>query len=232
MRGIKLHSFKEKTRDEKIGSMPIPSRVTLYASQHIGAPSSVTVGKGDEVGRGGLVARASGSCSVNLHSPVAGKVADIGEADRPCGSLSQAVVIETSGASQDIELLPPLKKLTPENLRERALEAGLEGLGGLGIGRVAEQAHAQFGLLKRALALAATPEAAQLEAPVARELRIVVAGANDGQLHAFRTSDGAEVWSFIPPNFLHKLKNIAHKVHPTGLSHQYFVDGPVSVAAV
>ncbi len=62
--------------------------------------------------------------------------------------------------------------------------------------------------------------------------RIVVAGANDGQLHAFRTSDGAEVWSFIPPNFLHKLKNIAHKVHPTGLSHQYFVDGPISVAEV
>jgi len=62
--------------------------------------------------------------------------------------------------------------------------------------------------------------------------RIVVAGANDGQLHAFRTSDGAEVWSFIPPNFLHKLKNIAHKAHPTGLSHQYFVDGPISVAEV
>jgi type IV pilus assembly protein PilY1 len=60
--------------------------------------------------------------------------------------------------------------------------------------------------------------------------RIVVAGANDGQLHAFKTIDGSEAWSFIPPNFLAKLKNIAHKVHPTGLSHQYFVDGPITVA--
>ena len=59
-----------------------------------------------------------------------------------------------------------------------------------------------------------------------------MAGANDGQLHAFRTSDGAEVWSFIPPNLLNKLKDIAHKSHPTGLTHQYYVDGPISVADV
>ena len=62
--------------------------------------------------------------------------------------------------------------------------------------------------------------------------RIVVAGANDGQLHAFRTSDGAELWSFIAPNLLSKLKDIAHSSHPTGLTHQYYVDGPISVADV
>jgi hypothetical protein len=62
--------------------------------------------------------------------------------------------------------------------------------------------------------------------------RIVVAGANDGQLHAFRTDTGAEVWSIIPPNVLNKLKDIAHKSHPTGLTHQYYVDGPISVADV
>ncbi|HNS54125.1 MAG TPA: PilC/PilY family type IV pilus protein [Syntrophales bacterium] len=62
--------------------------------------------------------------------------------------------------------------------------------------------------------------------------RIVVAGANDGQLHAFRTSDGAELWSFIAPNLLSKLKDIAHTSHPTGLTHQYYVDGPISVADV
>ena len=62
--------------------------------------------------------------------------------------------------------------------------------------------------------------------------RVVVAGANDGQLHAFRTDTGAEAWSFIPPNVLNKLKDIAHKSHPTGLTHQYFIDGPISVADV
>ncbi|MHB9097955.1 MAG: pilus assembly protein [Syntrophales bacterium] len=61
-------------------------------------------------------------------------------------------------------------------------------------------------------------------------LRIVLAGANDGQLHAFRTGDGSEAWGFIPPNQLPRLKLIAHAAHPTSLTHQYFVDGPVTVA--
>ncbi len=60
--------------------------------------------------------------------------------------------------------------------------------------------------------------------------RLIVAGANDGQFHTFRTSDGSETWSFIPPNLLSKLKNIYHTTHPTSLTHQYFVDGPVTVA--
>ncbi|MDI6727740.1 MAG: PilC/PilY family type IV pilus protein [Thermodesulfovibrionales bacterium] len=62
----------------------------------------------------------------------------------------------------------------------------------------------------------------------ANGLMIVAAGANDGQFHAFKTSDGSEAWSFIPPNLLPKLKLIAHTTHPTGLAHQYFVDGPVT----
>jgi len=66
----------------------------------------------------------------------------------------------------------------------------------------------------------------------ANDLRVVVIGANDGQFHAFKTSNGSEAWSFIPPNVLPKLKNIAHSSHPTGLLHQYFVDGPVTVADV
>lgn len=60
--------------------------------------------------------------------------------------------------------------------------------------------------------------------------RVVLVGANDGQLHAFKTSDGTEAWSFIPPNLLSRLKMIAHNTHPTSLTHKSYVDGPVSVA--
>ncbi len=62
--------------------------------------------------------------------------------------------------------------------------------------------------------------------------RAVVAGANDGQFHVFRTSDGVETFSFIPPNLLAKLNSIAHVTDPTALTHQFFVDGPTSVANV
>ncbi len=59
--------------------------------------------------------------------------------------------------------------------------------------------------------------------------RIIVVGANDGQLHGFKTSNGAEAWSFIPPNLLPKLKNLTHPEHPVNQSHQYFDDGPITV---
>ncbi len=66
----------------------------------------------------------------------------------------------------------------------------------------------------------------------ANGLRLIVAGANDGQMHAFKTSAGSEAWSFIPPNLLPKFQYIAHSTHPTSLTHAYFVDGPATVADV
>jgi hypothetical protein len=62
--------------------------------------------------------------------------------------------------------------------------------------------------------------------------RIILVGANDGQLHAFKALNGEESWSFVPPNLISKLKNIAHSTHPTSLEHTYFVDGPLSAAEV
>jgi len=37
---------------------------------------------------------------------------------------------------------------------------------------------------------------------------ILLAGVNDGMIHAFRESDGEELWAFIPPNLLDQLKNL------------------------
>ena len=60
--------------------------------------------------------------------------------------------------------------------------------------------------------------------------RVILVGANDGQLHAFKTSNGSEAWSFIPPNELSRLTLIAHSTEPSSLAHQYYIDGPVTVA--
>jgi type IV pilus assembly protein PilY1 len=60
--------------------------------------------------------------------------------------------------------------------------------------------------------------------------RVILVGANDGQMHAFKTSDGSEAWSFIPPNVLSRMKLTAHATEPSLLTHQYYVDGPVTVA--
>ena len=37
---------------------------------------------------------------------------------------------------------------------------------------------------------------------------IILAGANDGMLHAFDTSSGKELWAFIPPSLIQKLRTV------------------------
>ena len=48
---------------------------------------------------------------------------------------------------------------------------------------------------------------------------VIYAGANDGMLHAFDDETGEELWAFIPPNLLSKLKNL------NGEAIEFFVDG-------
>jgi type IV pilus assembly protein PilY1 len=56
----------------------------------------------------------------------------------------------------------------------------------------------------------------------ARAEGAVFVGANDGMLHAFRESTGAEVFAFIPRAVLPNIHLLANKNY----SHRYFVDGP------
>jgi type IV pilus assembly protein PilY1 len=52
---------------------------------------------------------------------------------------------------------------------------------------------------------------------------VLLAGANDGMVHAFRESDGEEVWAFIPPDLLPRLKELTPR---TG-DHPYLVDSSI-----
>jgi type IV pilus assembly protein PilY1 len=62
----------------------------------------------------------------------------------------------------------------------------------------------------------------------ASRVTILLAGANDGMLHAFGESDGEELWAFIPPNLLDQLKNLKTL---TG-NRDYYVDASPVVADV
>ncbi|HEY7169089.1 MAG TPA: PilC/PilY family type IV pilus protein [Candidatus Binatia bacterium] len=57
---------------------------------------------------------------------------------------------------------------------------------------------------------------------------ILLVGANDGMLHAFRESDGAELWAFIPPDQLDDLKGLTL----SSADHDYLVDATPVVADV
>lgn len=59
---------------EKIQTLPVPEQVTIPLSQHIGAPATPVVQKGDTVKAGQLIAQANGFVSANIHSSVSGTV--------------------------------------------------------------------------------------------------------------------------------------------------------------
>jgi type IV pilus assembly protein PilY1 len=48
---------------------------------------------------------------------------------------------------------------------------------------------------------------------------VIYAGANDGMLHAFDDATGEELWAFVPPNLLPRLKDLNGEVI------EFFVDG-------
>jgi type IV pilus assembly protein PilY1 len=55
---------------------------------------------------------------------------------------------------------------------------------------------------------------------------VIFAGANDGMLHAFLDSDGSELWGFVPPDLLDRLK-LLH-----GGTLEYLVDGAPRAALI
>jgi type IV pilus assembly protein PilY1 len=57
---------------------------------------------------------------------------------------------------------------------------------------------------------------------------IMLAGANDGMLHAFREDTGEELWAFIPPDLLPNLKLLT----ASSGEHTFFVDGSPIAADV
>jgi type IV pilus assembly protein PilY1 len=70
--------------------------------------------------------------------------------------------------------------------------------------------------------------AAFLQANRSTRTPVVLVGANDGMLHAFRESDGAELWAFIPTDLLGSLKNLTAQAAP----HGYYVDASPIAADV
>ncbi len=59
------------------------------------------------------------------------------------------------------------------------------------------------------------------------DAEVVLAGANDGMLHAFDAATGKEVFAYVPGLLdMDSLKGLARR---TGFRHRYFVDGPLTV---
>lgn len=113
--------------------MPPPQRVVLPMSQHIGAPCTPTVKKGDHVFVGQIIGDTDAYVGAPIHASVSGTVAEIKEITLSNGQTSTAVVIDSDGKmKQDPNIYPPAAINSKAELSAAARSAGLVGLGGAG----------------------------------------------------------------------------------------------------
>ena len=133
--GIHPHDNKEWSKDKAIEVLELPDEVKLPMVQHIGAPATPIVQKGDKVLVGQVVAQSSGFVSANIHSPVSGTVTNVDMFPNGQGQRRMMVVIKREGDEwlESIDRSPKHKRectLEPKEIIAKIKDAGIVGLGG------------------------------------------------------------------------------------------------------
>jgi len=121
--------------NQAIKTMPLPEKVAVPISQHIGAPAAPTVKKKDVVKVGQVIAKSGGFVSANIHSPVSGVVDKIDVITDSSGYKRKAVFITVEGDEweesiiRDNSLVTEIKA-SKEEIIQKVLDSGIVGLGG------------------------------------------------------------------------------------------------------
>ncbi|BDX38594.1 electron transport complex subunit C [Tenuifilaceae bacterium CYCD] len=131
-----VHPSENKiSANRSIEILPLPQKVSIPVSQHIGAPATILVAKGDKVKVGQIIAQSAGFVSANIHSSVSGTVESIDAVLDSSGYKRQTITITVEGDEWEssIDRTTDLKKdiqLTSQDIIKRINEAGIVGLGG------------------------------------------------------------------------------------------------------
>lgn len=119
----------------QVVTAPIPPEVTIPLTQHLGAPASSLVSKGDKVLVGQIIGKAGGFVSSNIHSSVSGTVSRVDDFADSSGykQLSVKIAVEGDAWIDTIDRSKDLKpdiEYTGEEIIGRCSDAGIVGLGG------------------------------------------------------------------------------------------------------
>lgn len=131
-----VHPQENKlSNDSAIEVFPLPKQAVVFVSQHLGAPSTLVVQKGDKVKAGQLIAKAEQFICANTHSPYSGTITKIDLATDFTGYKKPAVYIDIEGDEwmEDIDTSNDIVrdiKLDSAQIIDKIKEMGIVGLGG------------------------------------------------------------------------------------------------------
>ncbi len=132
--GIHPDDGKRLAKDKAIVDVKPKGDLVYPLSQHIGAPASPIVAKGDRVLKGQKIAEAGGFVSAPIYASVSGTVKAIEPHFNPTGAKVNCIVVENDGEYEEVEYAPvkPLEEMTKEEILGAIGEAGVVGMGGAG----------------------------------------------------------------------------------------------------
>ena len=132
--GIHPKDRKGYSKNVTISDMPLPKKVVIFLSQHIGGYAKSLVKVGEFVKTGQKIAESSGFVSIPMHASISGKVTAIDDFPHPNGALVKGIEIDSDAKDEWIELIDDqdYEALTPDEMRRRIFEAGVCGMGGAG----------------------------------------------------------------------------------------------------
>lgn len=132
--GVHPYEGKELAKDAPIKEVLPKGELVYPVSQHIGAPATPIVEKGDTVLKGQKIAEAGGFVSSPIYSSVSGTVKAIEKRRVAVGDMVNCIIIESDGEFKEVEYQPvdDVLKLSKEEIIDRVKEAGVVGMGGAG----------------------------------------------------------------------------------------------------
>lgn len=131
LNGIGL-KHRKNTENSQTVEYPLPARVRIPMSMHMGAPCQPTVKVGDTVSVGQKIGDSDAPFSAPIHSGVSGKVIAVSDYRNAMGAVCKAVEIETDGLQTVSDEVKPPEVTDKDSFIKAVRESGACGLGGAG----------------------------------------------------------------------------------------------------
>lgn len=133
--GVHPYEGKELSESKPVQVLMPKGDMVYPMSQHIGAPATPLVKKGDQVLAGQKIGEASGFISANVICSVSGTVKAIEPRRVANGAMVNSIIVENDGEYKTVEGLGADRDpqtLSKQEIRDIIKEAGIVGLGGAG----------------------------------------------------------------------------------------------------
>jgi len=132
--GIHPYEGKELSKDKPIREVLPKGDLVYPLSQHIGAPATPIVKKGDYVLQGQKIAEATGFVSAPIYATVSGTVKAVEPRRVVTSNEVMSIVIENDGLYKEVDYpeRKPYEEMTSEEIVNIVKEAGVVGMGGAG----------------------------------------------------------------------------------------------------